>query len=85
MADHSIDAQELAKLGQNLREAEEAFQAADRSEQAARRTLSDALNRLNDHQKKFDAFVEKLKAASPSAGGWKQNSRMSRLGGPEPR
>nr|WP_047580558.1 hypothetical protein [Methylobacterium sp. ZNC0032] len=85
MPELSTDAQELAKLGQNLRDAEGAFQAADRGEQAARRARTDALNRLNDHQKKLDAFIEKLKAASPTAGDWKQNSRLTRSGEPEPR
>jgi uncharacterized protein YukE len=78
MTDLSNDAQELAKLGQNLREAEEAFQAADRAEDEARRTRTNALNRLNDHQKELDAFIEKLKAASPSAGDWKQRARAMR-------
>lgn len=72
MADLSTDAQELAKLGQNLREAEIAFQSADLGEQAARRERSAALSRLNDHQKKLDAFIEKLKTASPAAADWKQ-------------
>lgn len=74
MAETSNDAQELARLGQNLRDAEKAFQAADLAESSARRDRTNALNRLNDHQKKLDAFIEKLKAASPSAGDWKQRA-----------
>lgn len=74
MAETSNDAQELARLGQNLRDAEEAFQAADLAESSARRDRTNALNRLNDHQKKLDAFIEKLKAASPAAGDWKQRA-----------
>lgn len=74
MAEISNDAQELARLGQNLRDAEVAFQAADQAEIAARRDRTNALNRLNDHQKKLDAFIEKLKAASPQAGDWKQHA-----------
>lgn len=75
MAETSTDAQELARLGQNLRDAEEAFQAADLAESSARRDRTNALNRLNDHQKKLDAFIEKLKAASPADGDWKQQAR----------
>lgn len=75
MADISNDAQELARLGQNLREAEEAFQAADVADRAASRDRTNALNRLNDHQKKLDAFIEKLKAASPTDGNWKQQAK----------
>lgn len=78
MAEISTDAQELARLGQNLRDAEIAFQSADAAEGSARRARSDALNRLNDHQKKLAAFIEKLKAASPAAGDWKaQQQRMT--------
>ncbi|AZO77750.1 MULTISPECIES: hypothetical protein [unclassified Bosea (in: a-proteobacteria)] len=77
MADLSNDAQELARLGQNLREAEEAFQVANAAESGARRDRTAALNRLNDHQKKLDAFIEKLKAASPPDGAWKQQAQAN--------
>lgn len=76
--DRSKDAEELARLGQNLRDAEEAFQAADSAESVARNDRSSALNRLNDHQRKLDAFIAKLKEASPLAGDWKQNAALAR-------
>jgi chromosome segregation ATPase len=73
MAEISTDASELASLGQNLRDAEVAFMEADRRYREARAEQTAALNRLNDHQKKLDAFIEKLKAASPNAGDWKRS------------
>jgi hypothetical protein len=73
------DAQELARLGQSLNEAEIAFLAADEAKRIASRNQTAALNRLTDHQKKFDAFIEKLKAASPAGGIWKQSPTRQRL------
>lgn len=83
MADRSIDAQTMATLAQNLRVAEEAFMAADLSQSEANRNRTAALNRLNDHQKKLDDFVQKLKASSPAAGDWKQ-AEQRRSCGPSP-
>lgn len=65
----------LTKIALELREAEEAYQAADSRLQEASRDQTSALNRLNERQKQFDAFVLKLRAASPAAGDWKRDLR----------
>ena len=79
MAEPSKEARDLATLGQSLREAEAAFQAADADYRSASRKQADALNRLNAQQKRFDEFVSQLRAASPNAGDWKKSARAAQF------
>lgn len=54
-----------------LREAEKTYAAARESSRIAQSAETQALNRLNEAQRKFDAAVDKVKGDSPG-GDWRQ-------------
>jgi hypothetical protein len=61
----------LAAAEDELCRAKDGFNSADFSYREASRIRTDALNRLNEAQKKFDSAVSNYRALAPHGSDWK--------------
>lgn len=68
----------IAALAEELTKADEEYVAAKKEESFARNATTDALNKLNQAQKAFDAAVESIRDAAPFDSDWKTSSRHLR-------
>lgn len=67
---------DIATLAEALKKADEEYVAAKKEESFARNAATDALNKLNQAQKAFDAAVESIRDAAPFDSEWKSNKRQ---------
>lgn len=66
--------QKIEDLAKAVREAQEAYDDAEREARRARNKETDALNRLNEAQRAFDSAVDSMRKSAPRASDWKRDA-----------
>lgn len=66
-------ARDFGDAAVEVERAREIYVARQKDAQAARRFETDALNTLNNAQRRFDKLVEQLRSASPQQSDWKRS------------
>ena len=71
--------EQLAQAAKELQEAECSYEEAKKAVSFATNKELDAINRLNDKQRKFDEIVKNLIEASPKGGYWHDERKRKRV------